>query len=141
MAKLIVQAIDHPMPIHPKRGHVLQVCEDFEDEGSNVRDGILQKDGSRIFLFRIVRVPGPAADYEHLIASDQNGKDAADAREFRYRKVKVDLDAIEIADAAKGKDIADKTVIVAAEKAALEAAVAVEAVPDDPFVIPPKERG
>lgn len=141
MAKLIVQAIDHPMSIHPKRGHVLQVCEDFEDEGSNVRDGILQKDGSRIFLFRIVRVPGPAADYEHLIASDRSGQDAADTREFRYRKVKVDLDAIEIADAAKGKNIADKTVIVAAEKATLEAAVAVEAVPDDPFIVPPKGRG
>lgn len=141
MAKLIFQAVDHPLAIHPKRGHVLQVCEDFEDEGRDVREGILEKDGSRKFLFRIVRVPGPAAEYMHLIASDQDGKDPADVREYAFRKVKVDLDAIEVADAAKGKNIADKTVIVAATKAAIVSAAVTEAVPDDPFVVPPVKGG
>lgn len=137
MAKLIVQATDHPLKVHPKRGHVLQVCEDFEDEGRDVREGILQKDGSRKFLFRIVRAPGPAADYMHLIASDQEVKTADDPREYAYRKVKLDLDSIEAIDAGKGKNILDKTVIVAVDKAVLEASTAVEALPADPFVLPP----
>lgn len=140
MAKLIVQAVDHPRTIHPKRGHVLQVLEDLGDEGEDVRSGILQKDGSRKFLFRIVRVPGPAADYEHLTASDQDGQAPDDAREYAYRKAKVDLDVIEAADAAKGKDLTDKTAIVAAEKALVKSVITSEALPADPFILPPEEK-
>lgn len=69
MAKLIVKATDSHHEFGFKRGDVVAILEDNEDEGAMVRNGQVMPDGKGTikYLFRLLTVPGPAADLQYLL--------------------------------------------------------------------------
>lgn len=137
MAKLIVYAIDLPGDEDLKRGHVVDIREDHEEVGREIEQGALMPDGSRAFLWRVVKVPGTKAQHEAMMARDV--KRYEELKVVPARKNKIDLDALETAAIAKGGklDFADAIV---ASKAEVDALVSVELVRDADVILPPVEE-
>lgn len=122
MAKLIVYRRD--LPVSWKKGHVVEVLEDWQDPGNDVVNGILQKDGSRQQLWRIVQVPGSAEAYRYMIEREE--RDPLVEKEYPIRKYKLDLDVIESeAEFFRARPL-KATDTILAEKKDLESKLSVE---------------
>lgn len=136
MAKLVVYAIDLPGDEDLKRGHVVDIREDDEEVGGEIENGALMPDGSRAFLWRVVKVPGTKAEYEAMIARDAKLDDELKIVPARRRKI--DLDALETAAITKsGKlNFIDS---ITATKAEVDALVSVELTRDADVFMPPEE--
>lgn len=134
MAKLVVYTIDLPGDEDLKRGHVVDIRDDDEEVGAEIERGALMPDGSRAFLWRVVKVPGTKQAHESMV--ERHAKLENDAKIVPARKYKIDLDALETAAVTKGGklDFVDEIVATKAELAAL---VSVEAVRDADVVLPP----
>lgn len=134
MAKLIVYAIDLPGDEDLKRGHVVDIRDDDEEVGSEIEQGALMPDGSRAFLWRVVKVPGTKKSHEAMISRD--AKRDEDMKIVPARKHKINLDALETTAITKGGklDFVDEIV---ATKAEVDALVSIEAVRDADVVLPP----
>lgn len=134
MAKLVVYAIDLPGDEDLKRGHVVDIRDDDEEVGSEIENGALMPDGSRAFLWRVVKVPGTKKEHEAMLARDAKLED--EAKIVPARKHKIDLNALETAAVTKGGklDFVDEIV---ATKAEVDALVSVEAVRDADVMLPP----
>lgn len=98
MAKLIVKTTDSHHELGFKRGDVVAVLDDNQDEGAMVRNGAVMPDGKGTVkrLFRIVNVPGTAAEYLSL---QEKGEDVFRGENLMRpaRKERLDLDSIETA--------------------------------------------
>lgn len=134
MAKLIVYAIDLPGDEDLKRGHVIDIRDDHEEVGREIENGALMPDGSRAFLWRVVKVPGTKQEHAGLLARDV--KRDNELKIVPARKAKIDLDALETAAVTKGGklDFVDEIV---ATKAEVDALVSIEAVRDSDVMLPP----
>lgn len=126
MAKLVVVTRDFA---DINRGDVSSVYNDDEDEGRDVRE---------TDLFRVVKVPGDKSLYEHL-AQDEPRTDAD--REYEFRAQKIDLDALEAAEAVKvGKALAATDEVTVASKAEIDAIVASKEIKRRGAILPPDEK-
>lgn len=100
------------------RGDVTAVYEDGADVGKEV----VSRD-----LFRVVTVPGPKADYKHLVAFSPTPVDGPAPAKYLGRGV--NLDAIEAAEVAKkGRALVATDECSVATKAALLALTHVKVV-------------
>lgn len=102
MAKLIVKTTDSHHELGFKRGDVVAVLEDNQDEGAMIRDGVRMPDGKGTVkrIFRVVNVPGTVAEYAALT---EKGDDVVRG-EFilnAARKERLNLDNIELAASTK----------------------------------------
>lgn len=136
MAKLVVYAIDLPGDEDLKRGHVIDIREDDEEVGGEIENGALMPNGSRAFLWRVVKVPGTKAAHEALLSRD--AKRDGELKIVPARRNKINLDALEAAAIAKGGKL-DFVDAITATKAEVNALVSVELTRDAGTVLPPEE--
>lgn len=134
MAKLIVYAIDLPGDEDLKRGHVVDILNDEDDPGSEIINGALMPDGSRRFLWRVVKVPGKKE--EHAALLERERKDDDELKIVPARRAKIDIDAIEDAALVKGGKLGVKDEIQVT-KAEVDAVVTIELARDSDVVLPP----
>lgn len=138
MAKLIVYAIDLPGDEDLKRGHVVDILNDEDDPGSEITNGALMPDGSRQFLWRVVKVPGKKEEHAALLERDRKDDDVL--KIVPARRHKIDIDVIEAAALVKGGKLESKDEI-AVTKAEVDAVVSVELVRDSDVDLPPLVGG
>lgn len=136
MAKLVVYAIDLPGDEDLKRGHVIDIRDDDEEVGSEIENGALMPDGSRAFLWRVVKVPGTKQAHEAMLSRD--AKRDGELKIVPARRNKINLDALETAAIAKGGKL-DFVDSITATKAEVDALVSVELTRDVGVILPPEE--
>lgn len=138
MAKLIVYALDLPGDEDLKRGHVIDILDDEDDPGSEITNGALMPNGSRSFLWRVVKVPGKKNEYAALLERDRKDDDVL--KVVPARKHKLDINVIEEAVLVKDGKLDSKDEIVVT-KAEVDAVVSIELVRDAEVILPPVSKG
>lgn len=97
-----------------RRGDVVAVHDDSEDEGSEVR---------RLPMFRVVKVPGTKAEHAGLMQISPTEKDKPDPKQYFMKSIDIDtIEALEIGRKGRALLAADECVLATKESAATLAA-------------------
>ena len=130
MARLIIRAEDSPGDFDMKRGHCVEVLEDGRSAGAKV-------EGNK--RWRIIEVPGvPASAFDHLKEREAIPPDTLPEVPPRIRKI--DLDALETAEATKKGRVLIASDKISLAKVAVDDVVALTPVKSGDVILPPVEK-